>query len=163
MTISADLITRYTSEVDVDWREALAFNHPLAGDRYIINHHEEHQGYFGTSLKIFQPVAFEVVLPTRDSSGRQDMSINLANVLGGPQAFLEAAIVDGTRPIVCAYSVFILGSPTAQVDPWIYFNLTDIALTEEALTATATRADVINRTFPSMVYRTDRYPGLVRR
>lgn len=163
MTISAELQSRYSSEVDIDWRDAFVLYHPSAGYRYLINHTEQFEGYAGSQLYLFEPVPCQIVPPSRDDTGRQDMSIVWGGIGQEALEFLNAAIVDGTQPILVSYSIFILGDPNPQIDPWIQFNLTNITVKEDSVTATATRADILNRAFPNQVYRTDWFPGLERR
>lgn len=163
MTISAELITRYTTEVDVDWRYAFVLSHPSAGTKYVIDGSEEYEGYYNGYLQLFLPVPVQIVLPTRDDSGRQDMALVWCGIESEARDFLDAAIADPTTRISCFFSAFIMGSPTPQIDPWEEFTLSNIMVDKNSVTATATRADILNRSFPTEVYRVDRWPGLRRR
>jgi len=168
MSLSPELQARYTSEVDVDWRHAFVISHPLGGTRYLIDHTEEFTGNVDGSVQLFLPVPVQMVLPKRDGSGRSDMSLTWCGIQGEVDEFLCAAIGTGANPggiypIVCRYSVFILGDPDPQIDPWMEFRLTNIAITEEAVTATASSSDVLNQKFPTEVYRLSHFPGLRRR
>ena len=167
MAISGDLHARYTSEVDVDWRSAFVISHPNAGVLRIIDHTEAFTGYGNAttnpSLQVYTPVPTQIVLPTRDESGRSEMSLTWCGINGEALAFLNAAAADGTQPIRCLHTVYILSDPHPQIVPFTEFLLTGIGVTEEAVTATASRADIINKAFPTKVYRLDRFPGLRRR
>lgn len=167
MTISGDLQARYTSEVDVDWRNAFVISHPNAGTLRIIDHTEEFTGYGNATtnpgLQVYRPVPTQVKLPGRDESGRSDMSLVWCGIQDEAKAFLDAAITDGTQPIKCLHTIYILGNPNPQITPFTEFRLTGISISDEAVTATATQADIINRAFPTAVYRLDRFPGLRRR
>ncbi len=163
MTISAELITRYTTGANVDWHEAFILSHPAAGNLYLINFQEEFIGLVDRYPHTFSPVPAQVVPPTRDSNGRQDLSIVWSGVKGQALEYLDKAIVDRTQVIQCWYTIYIEGDRNPQLDPMMELTLTNISVAETTVTAIATRADVLNRTFPSEFYRVDRYPGLRRR
>lgn len=163
MTISQDLIDRYTTEVDVDWRHAFILTHPTAGNQYLIDHTEQYEGFYGRQIKNFWPVPTEIVLPSRNTEGRHHMSIMWCGIRYEAKSYLDNALNDPTKSIKCLYSVFILGDRDPQINPWIEFSLTDINISSTAVTATATRADILNKIFPSKIYRPDEYPGLRRR
>lgn len=163
MTISAELQARYSSEVDVDWWEALILSHPAAGSYYLCNTPEPMQGIIDRSLQTFLPVPFDAKLPSRDGEGQQDLQIAVCNVGAEMSAAIEAAITQPEIAIRCRYTVYIVGDTAPQYDPPFELSLTDVVLTESQLTGTATRADVINRRFPSVLYRPSTYPGLSRR
>lgn len=163
MTISQELVDRYSSEVDIDWRQAFVLKHPKADTAYLIDYIEQHEGIFDESTFVFQPVPAQVVMPTRDSSGRQDMSIVWSGIGEAALNFLREAIEDGITPIQCFYSIFIIGNPEPQMNPWMEFLLTNISVSEDSVTAIASRSDILNRLFPNEVYRTDLFPGLRRR
>ncbi len=163
VTISQDLVTRYTSEANVDWHEAFILRHPVAGNLYLINFQDEFVGLVDGYPQTFSPVPAQVVPPTRDSNGRQDLSIVWSGVQGQALAYLDEAIADRTQPVECWYTIYIEGNRNPQLDPMMELALTNIAVTETTVTAIATRADILNKVFPSEVYRVDRYPGLRRR
>jgi len=163
MTISAALITRYTSEVNVDWHNAFVLSHPSAGTKYLIDHTTEFWGAVDGWNQLFQPVPAQIVPPARDDSGRQDMSIIWCGIQDEALSFLDAAAADASHAITCRYSIFLDGSLAPQIDPWIEFQLTQISVNSLAVSAVATRADVLNRPFPTVNYRVDTYPGLRRR
>lgn len=162
MTISAELKERYRTEVDVDWRAAFVLQHPSAPTTFLIDHSEPYEGLFNGFMETFQPVPTKIVLPTKDDSGRQDLGIAFCGIGREAKAFLDAAVSNPLVPITVSFSIFILGSTAAQIDPWVEFFLTDISITTSVVTATASRADIINRQFPTEVYRLDTYPGLRR-
>lgn len=169
MTISADMRARYTSEVDVDWRHAFALYHPSAGWRYLIDHTEHFVGIIGDpneanpQTATFQPVPAQITFPGRDQSGRADMGITWCGIGEEALEYLNAAIVDGTKPIQCFYTIYLLGSQIPQIFPYVEFRLTGISATEEMVTASASQNDVINSKFPRLIYRIDKFPGLRRR
>lgn len=167
MTISADLQERYSTEVDVDWRAALILSHPKAETQYLVNHTEELRlatdSTRPTRLFTFRPVPIEIVLPSRDDSGNSEMGIVICGIEDEALNFLYAALADATQPITCSYSVYILGDPLPQIEPWLVFQLTAISVTDESVAATASRSSVINMPFPRILYRLSQFPGLRRR
>ncbi len=163
MSLTPELVTRYTSEVRIDWHDAFVLSHPQADTVYLIDYPQEHYGNVNGFTHLFRPVPSQVVQPTRNDSGRQDLSIIWCGIQGEALAFLDQAAADREHPITCLYSIFLEGSPEPQIDPWMELSLTNISVTKEAVTAIATRADVLNRIFPREVYRVDRFPGLRRR
>ena len=164
MTISAELQERYTTEVDVDWRDALVLSHPQAATVYLIDHTEEFEGldHLGYG-QLFVPVPMQITPPSRDDSGNSDMSITICGIEQEALNFLYDALDDATQSIRCWYSIFILGDPNPQIVPWLEFQLTGIAVSESVVTATASRSSVINKPFPNELYRLSRFPGLRRR
>ena len=170
MAISGALHARYTSEVDCDWRSAVILSHPSAGDYYCIANHEAFLGAVGgdyspgaSRTAWFNAVEMQIVLPQRDDSGRSDMGIVWDGIQSEISTYLAAASADGTQPVKCYFTIYILSSQVPQVTPFMEFNLTGISVSEEQVTATASRADIINKKFPGKVYRLDRFPGLRRR
>jgi len=163
VTLAADLIARYKSEVPVDWAAAYVLYHPQAGYQYLVNGYEEIQGKFFGTLQTFLPIPISMVLPKIDDSGNASMSITMGNVGLEPIYFLDRAIVDGETPITCWYSVFIDGDVEPKIDPWIEFTMSNITANETAVTASATRADILNRRFPRIIYKVEEWPGLRRR
>lgn len=165
MALSADLVERYTSEVDVDWHNAFILTHPAAGVLYLTDHAEELEGLVDGFPQLFRPVPTQIVPPARDGSGRQDMSIVWAIIGDEALAYLRTAISVPTSPVVMRWSQYIEGSMDPQIDPWVELSLSQVtaSVADGTVTAVASRADPFNRPFPSEVYRVDRFPGLRRR
>lgn len=165
-SLSAALITRYTTEVDIDWRVVFDLYHPNSGHKYIIDYTQPFQVYTeGGVLTWFQPVPTRFVRPNRDSSGRQEAGLVWGALGDEARDFLDSAIADGggMTPITIKINYVLLTGPEPQLTPWWEFNLTNVQRTRETVSATATRSDILNRSFPTEVYRIDKYPGLRRR
>jgi len=111
----------------------------------------------------FGPIPFAVVLPQQDARGQQDLQITIDNIGREIMAPIEAAATMPSEPITVIYRVY-LNQPTTypQNDPPLELRLSNIAIGLQAVTGTATRADTLNRSFPSVLYRADTYPGLDR-
>lgn len=171
MTISQELAERYSTEVDVDWCDALVITHPKITPIYICNHTDPITGNItdisgNTLTETFYPVPFKINLPTRDSSGRQDFGLSISNIFGVGKTLMDQAIQDPSVPITMMYTIFIigLGDPAIpQYDPAIELFLTEITMNDVAITANATRNDILNMPFPREIYRPDWFPGLNRR
>lgn len=159
MAIGADLQQRYKSEVDVDWVDCLIISHPAIVTQYFCNSPDPISG-MGHD---FTPLPFQIKLPARDNSGRQDLQLAISNVNYAAQLLLEDAITQPEAPIVVAYTVFIRGNETPQIDPPLEMSMTDIVVTEAVVSATVTRSDILNLAFPREKYRPDWFPGLNRR
>ena len=164
MTISAALQARYSSEVDVDWWEALILSHSLFDSTYYLTTRDEtQQGTIDGGTQDFVPVPFKLVMPRRDANGRSDMRIIIGAVGGEVAGALESAIADPTERIRARYTVYLDGDLDPQYDPPITLSLTDIQVNETQIEAIATTADTLNKRFPSSVYRVTDFPGLDRR
>ena len=164
MTISATLQAIYRNPASTsEFCDVLALSHPSMGSYYLANWHEAVPVSIDGAVRDFLPVPFEAVLPSRDGEGQQDLQLVICNVGEEMTQALDKALAQPTQPIRCRYSVAIIGSTRLQYDPPFELSLTNIALNEVVLTATATRADVINLKFPRVRYDMMAYPGLRRR
>ena len=163
MAIGADLQQRYKSEVDVDWVDCIIISHPAITTCYFCNCPDPITGVIDGASQTFTPLPFQIKLPARDNSGRQDLSLAISNVNFAAQLLLEDAITQPEAPIVVRYTVFIVGDTTPQIDPPLEMSMTDIVVTEAVVSATVTRSDILNLAFPREKYRPDWFPGLNRR
>jgi hypothetical protein len=111
----------------------------------------------------FQPVPFRVQLPTSDGKGQQDLQIMLDNVGRVAMDAIEAASYLPTVNIGVVYRVYLdIAGSAPQLEPPLTLALQSVVIDAQAITGTATRADVLNRPFPSELYRVDLFPGLNR-
>ena len=165
MPISAALRRRYSSEVDVDWWEAIILSHSRAGTLYLANAQDgiARKGSLDGATRTFRPIPFKVVLPERNGEGQQDLGVTIGNIGREMTAAVEKALNAPTEPIRFRYTIYLENSTTPQIDPPFELALTDVSITQEVLTGTATRYQVFNKPFPSVLYRPDTWPGLVRR
>jgi hypothetical protein len=163
MALSADLILRYTTQADVDWRHAFVLTHATMADPvYLIDDTQLFEGIVDGHVREFQPVPMDLRLPSRDNDGRQDLTVTWCGIADPAKTFLDTAITDGLSPISCRHTIFILGNQNPQIDPWIEYYFSQVSITREAVSATASRADILNRKFPTQMYRFSRFPGLRR-
>jgi len=163
MTLSAAMQARYTSEVDVDFWDALIISHPAAGTSYLTNAQSPQRGTFNGGTRTFVPIPFEVTLPTLDGEGQQDLQVVICNIGEEMYEALDKIKQQPEQPIVCEFTQYIEGDLAPQFDPPFHLHLSDIELTREVFRGTATRSDIFNQRFPRQLYRGDMFPALVRR
>lgn len=145
--------------------ETLGFSHSLFPQTYYMTNDNQAWPFLLESgqLVTFMPMPFQVVLPTLDGQGNQDMALTLANIGRDLVDPIEAAIAKPSEPIRCTYRVYIDQASTGpQNTPPLSLTITGIQISREAVSATATRADVLNRAFPYTYYTYQLFPGLRR-
>lgn len=144
--------------------EVVELTHPAWPQGFVIaNWFAPVQVTFETGRNVSPiPLAFRVDLPDAGLQGRQDMQVTIDNVGGEMWQALEQAIAQPTFPITITHRLFTnkaLGAPQAVP---VVLTVTSVAATLEAVQLTAERSDLINRKWPTVVYRAERWPGLVR-
>lgn len=144
--------------------EVLEFTHPAWSQGFIVTAwHTPVQVTFENGRNVTPlPLAFRVDLPDAGLQGRQDMQITLDNVGAEMWQALESAILLPQFPIVVTYRLFTNKALNAPQMVPVVLTVTSIAATAQAVQLTAERADMINRKWPTKVYRAERWPGLVR-
>jgi hypothetical protein len=109
-----------------------------------------------------QPLAFKVDLPGAGAQGRQDLSITLDNVGAEIWNALELAQTKPQFPINVTWRVYLrsnFGKPAAQP---LRLQTINVTASPQLVQLTAQRTDIINRRFPRVVYKPERWPGLIR-
>lgn len=166
MAISAALKEIYASAPATQrFIETLAFSHSLfASTYYVTNDNQSWQFLLETGqLVTFSAMPFRIVLPATDGQGQQDMALTIANIGRDLVDPLEAAIAKPSEPIRCIYRVYLdQASSLPQNSPPLSLVMTGVQVTRDAVSATATRMDVLNRAFPYTFYRYSDFPGLRR-
>lgn len=154
---SAPFTTRYI--------ETLSFSHSLFPQTYYVTNDNTPWTFLletGASVT-FSIMPFKIVLPQTDNKGQQDMALTIANIGRDLVDPLEAAIGKPAEPVRCTYRVYLDQPNTGpQNTPPITLVLTGVEVTRDAVSATATRADVLNRAFPYNFYKVSQFPGLRR-
>ena len=154
---SAPYTTRYI--------ETLSFSHSLFPQTYYATNDNTAWTYLlesGASVT-FNVMPFKIVLPKTDNKGNQDMALTIANIGRDLVDPLELAIAKPSEPVRCTYRVYLDRANTSpQNTPPTTLVLTGIQVTRDAVSATATRADVLNRAFPYNFYKVSQFPGLRR-
>jgi hypothetical protein len=166
MAISAALKAIYASSPATQrYIEALAFGHSLFPQTYYLTNDNQAWDFLLETgqLVTFAPMPFRIVLPTTDGNGQQDLALTLANIGRDLVDPLEAAIAKPSEPIRCTYRVYLdTPSTPPQNSPPLVLTITGVSVTAEAVSATATRTDVLSRAFPFNFYTTTTFPGLRR-
>jgi hypothetical protein len=168
LTVSPELQRVYASAPwDRRYVETLQLAHPLfARTYYITNDGQAWQFLLSdgdTTPVTFEQVPFVVQLPTADGKGQQDLQIVIDNVGREIMDAVEAAAADPTVNITVTYRVYLdVANSAPQNDPPLVLALPSVVVGLATVTGTATRADVLNRSFPSEIYRVDLFPGLNR-
>ena len=163
MTLSPELQARYTTEVDVDWWDALILSHSTGGTFYLTNSHQSEQAVFDGALRTFLPIPFSAKLPTLDGEGQQDLTIAVCNVGQEMREAMRRVKQRPEEPIRCQYTVYIRGNQSPQYNPPFELFLNSLELTVSQLSGVASRVDVFNLPFPRRLYRIDEFPALERR
>jgi hypothetical protein len=168
MTITPELARVYASAPSTRrYIETLELSHPLFDQVYYLTNDPQAWQFQidagDAALTVFRPVPFLVQLPTQDGKGQQDLQIVIDNVGREIMDAIEAAAADPSVNITVTYRVFLdIANSLPQNDPPLVLALPSIVVGMASVTGTATRADVLNRPFPSEVYRVDSFPGLNR-
>ena len=115
------------------------------------------------TLQEFSPVPFQMVFPTIDGRGQQDLQLMIDNVGRDAMDAIEAAALFPQENIAVTVRTYLNQKDSLpQNSPPLKLTLSEIEVSKTAITGTATRADVLNRPFPSVLYRPDTFPGLDR-
>lgn len=172
MPISSDLKKIYASApTGQRFVEVLRFIHPAFTQPWMLCNDLQDNGLpwtFSDEIGTLYETTycpFEVSLPKHDSAGgRQDMVIAIGNVDRLIMKELEAAQAFPDTPITCTLLIYTNTLDSAPSADPITLSIADPVATLETITLTASRFDVLNRSFPatSEVYRIDRFPGLDR-
>jgi hypothetical protein len=166
MAISQALKEIYSSApAQQRYIETLAFSHSLfPRTYYLTNDNVAWQFTLESGATVtFQAVPFAIILPKLEGNGNQDMNLTISNIGRDLIDPLELANGLPTEAVKCTYRVFLdqpLGSP--QNTPVLELIITGVEVTKNAVSATATRADVLSRAFPYNFYRASQFPGLKR-
>jgi len=146
--------------------ETLELSHSLFPATFYINNTPKFwrfQLYDGGPLQDFSPVPFQIVYPTQDGQGQQDMNLVLDNVGRDAQEALEAAATSPRENIRVTVRVYLNDPDSIPMnDPPLRLMLSEIEVNTTAMSGAATKSDTLNKLFPSYLYRTDNFPGLNR-
>lgn len=116
----------------------------------------------GNAMVWFEPFPFQVVLPSVQSGGHQQMRIALSNVGRVLLDELDAATAAPAEAIICRYRSYVNKTGLPSPDPALEFQ---IEATEESvgqISGIAARSDIVNLEFPRLRYQLAQFPGLRR-
>lgn len=163
MTLSPELVRVYASGgVKESWVECLSISHPL----FTATWHITNSPYVfiatteeGNSIT-FSPYPFRASLAGTGESGNQDVEIAISNVERTPIDEIERASEDPTQQIQMVYRIWVdsnLDSPGYVVDG---LSISEVSITDTQIVARASASDMLNRSFPIVLYTPAMFPGL---
>lgn len=167
MTLSPEIKRIFASApTDTRYVETLQFTHPgFLEEKFLTNDVEQWDFLLedGTTSVTFERVPFQLILPSHSDGGRQDLQIAICNIGQEMMDELERAVQIPLVPIKCTYRIYIdqTGS-LPQNDPPTRLTIKNVDARKEEISTVATRADVLNKSFPSDIYRITNFPGLDR-
>ena len=144
--------------------QTLELVHPLwPAHYYLTNHPLAFDAHLETGVTAhFVPFPFGIVLPSIDGAGQQDMQIAISNADQSVADAVRAAHADPTINIEAVYREFLGSDPGALQSAPVRLVFDSIQISDEAVSGTAGRSDVLNRRFPGIWYDLQRFPGLDR-
>ncbi len=165
MTISPELQRIYASAPEgVAIWETLELRHPrFSQSHFITNTALPFSARIETGQMIdFITLPFTAKLPGANSGGTQDLTLVIDNVDREIIDELERASADPTQRISVVYRSFASDDLTRPGSDPIALSIADISASAPRVEATASRTDVLNRRFPSVLYEVGLWPGLDR-
>lgn len=162
--IGPDLQKVYAGSTSNRVLETLRFNHVTwSQPQYIVNDYKDWFLGVGVGSINYRALPFALKLPDKNTSGRQDLSISMCNIGREMLDLLEQANADPLNNIEVIYRVYLdIPQSDPQNDPPLTLSITNVAIDQYNLTATATRFDVLNKVFPTVLYNGVDFPGLLR-
>lgn len=131
-----------------------AFSH----DWHLSTWHNPFQANVRGVLSAFTFQPFEVRLPARNGNGQQDLEIRTFVTSPDFLAELRAATAVRSEGIEIEYNRYFPDDANAAESP-IILNSTAVAIKGGHVILVASRADMLNRSFPRVLFRTDKYQG----
>lgn len=163
--ISAGLQSLYAGNTTFRALETLQIYHPswFGGSFWLVNDSVNWTFQLeGGGSQAFIAFPFELTLPQRDTSGNQELGITLCNIGKELMPWIEAAI-NNPVPIEVYLRIYIdITNSQPQNDPPLHLSISELSVTKETVTGTASRYDVVNSPFPSRIYTVREFPGLDR-
>lgn len=149
---------------DEMWLDVLELTHPNWPQGFVlVNFPEPIQVTFENGRAVTAtPVAFQIDLPDAGTDGRQDMAIAMDNVGAEMWQALELAQQRPQFPITITWRAYTNKQRSAPQAIPLTLTITSVAATKSAISLTASRTDIINRKWPRVFYRAERWPGLNR-
>lgn len=168
MPIALTLREYYASApVGVYMFQTLELYHPRFGisgnTHYITNSPVDVDAMLETGKLVkFSSLPFVIKLPSRDGNGRQDLSVQIDNIAADIILELENAALDYNTPIKVVFREYTSDNLNAPGNDPIELMATEVDANEATVNITASRADVLNKLFPSLLFTTIEFPGLDR-
>jgi hypothetical protein len=116
----------------------------------------------GGSTVTFTPFPFQFKLPVSDNQGAQELLITLANAGQDLVTQIEAASRKPQERIDIVLRIYLSSDLTAPQALPLRLTVDNLSMNDQAIVATANRADVLNFPFPSIGFTPEAFPGLKR-
>lgn len=143
--------------------ETLQISHPSlpGGDIYLAKNNDDIDlALEDSSVVTFEGAGFQIALPAKADTGLSQLSIKIDNIDQRVSDFINSA-KNFTTPVEVTYRVYLSSDPTTvQNDPPLILYLSDVKITLFDVTGTANFADLVNKKFPSEIYKRSRFPSL---
>lgn len=150
-----------SAQSDIFYLDTLEIANPAIATLYIVADRVDHFLKLETGHVVqFLPCGFRFTLPATGENGIQELSLAIDNVNRQPSDFIRKIVntPDSTTVTYRPYVNTDLDNP-AMNPPLILF-LSDIIVTPIEVTARASFADILNRSFLSKAYTRRAFPGL---
>jgi len=170
--ISTELKKIYAGDTGWVPLETLEFSHSMFSQPYfIVNDHQnwrfktrpDNDPLNPPPIVEFLSIPFRLKLPDRDAGGAQELEIVMSNI---SRTFVDELERSNTLPaenIACTMRVYRnLMDSEPEIDPPMRLYISSVMVEADAIVATASRYDVLNRSFPSRVFSQYEFPGLLR-
>jgi hypothetical protein len=153
----------YASGNDITFLYCIEFASPsIPGGAYrlVLGYHDVTAILETGDTVLFQKAAYSLSLPSRTSSGRQDLNFNIDNVSGDVMNNLNAALEAGETitTTLRKYSAYDLSAPAETP---IVMTVFATEIDSNQVKVSATFADLVNTAFPIDRYTPDIAKGLV--
>lgn len=163
--ISAELQKLYAGDTTNVVLDTLQLDHPnFSQTFYLVNDRRDWQFQISAGVyQTFLSMPFGVKLPDKNVSGRQEITIVMSNIHRIISDEVEQAIQNPSTNITCTYRAYLnIVDRLPEITPALTLNISEVVITPTQLTAVASRFDVLNKAFPSRVFRDYEFPGLLR-
>jgi hypothetical protein len=167
MPISDDLKKIYvTAPVDDYYVECLTIHHQTM--QFETAHITNQVGGFTGTLENGDVVAFRylpfVVIPPRSAEDAAlSLQVAIDNSSRELMESLETISQTPTSPVEMSYRVYLASDPTTlQNNPPLDLDITAVTTTKSLVTFSAGMTNLRTRPFPSVLYTTTQFPGLLR-
>jgi hypothetical protein len=142
--------------------DTLELSHPLFPQTYFVTKDSQVWTFLvDGEPQTFLILPFTVKLPTTDGKGQQDLEIVLDNVGREAMDAIEAASFLPTTNIAVVLRRY-LDVPESAPKYELRLAVQSLVIDPGTIQMTATRADTLNKPFPTELYRVDLFPGLDR-
>jgi len=121
---------------------------------------EDDAAYNAGEMVTFKAAAFKVSLPEKGVKGRQDMSVTIYGASFEINEQLELQAKSNREPVKITIREYESGDLSKPASDPITMTVINPKSIDESVTFSATFADVVNKAFPSIVYKLSTHPGL---